>query len=196
VLLHKADELLARLYVDARLRSELAADRETFAERYTLDGAFVAGLDPKQLESFAKSLVCKRANEVRKLLPLTATVLGDEFEQEFDAFAAGAIPAGYKKHGADAIAFCRHIRAKRGGLAYEAARFEAMKVGLQVKCTDEGGDPRVVRAAARRLPWARLARFPYELRELLERRPENERLERKTIVLFLSLRGLNGIWYW
>lgn len=190
------DELLARLYVDAMLRSEFLDDRQRFALRYGCDVELVTMIEPGELEFFAHSLVRKRANEARKLIPLTVSILGDDFESVFDRFAAGSIPAGYNKHFADALAFCQHVIAERGDcLAGEAASFEYATLRLKLRCVSEGGNPHVFRASVRTLPWIRLAGFSGRLRALLEKRSVDAPAKRM-LVLFLSIPGLSGIWYW
>ncbi|HEU4391331.1 MAG TPA: hypothetical protein VFV34_26265 [Blastocatellia bacterium] len=190
------DELLARLYVDPRMRSEFLADRLSFARRYGYEDEFVSAIDPEALKFFAESLVRKRANEVRKLIPLTASALADDFEAAFDRFADGSIPSGYNRHAADALAFCRHVTAERSrSFAAEVATFDLSRLGLKLRSVTEAGNPLVIRALKRKLPVIRLARFSGTLRALLEGKPAGVP-GRRTLILFLSIPGLTGIWYW
>jgi hypothetical protein len=73
---------LARLVTDAEARAAFARDSETAARALGLDAGdagSLAALAPRALERFAGSLMAKRVLDARKLLPLTAMALADEF---------------------------------------------------------------------------------------------------------------------
>jgi len=190
------DKLLARLYLDPRFRSELRADREAFARRYCAPADVIAAIDVDQLEFFAASLIRKRANEVLKLLPLTATAAGDRFHHEFARFAATSVPAGYNRHAADALAFCRYLSQENAGLVADAARFEAMRLEGRLKCVAEPGEPQVFRAHRRRFPRIRIARFSPGLRKILEPDTQTDSSSRRLTALFVAVGGVGEILYW
>lgn len=85
---------------------------------------------PDQLEAFARSLVRKRAGEVRALLPRTAAALGERFSQTFASFARGRPTSGAKRHARDAIAFARWIQGQGLDAAAEIARYESAWVEM------------------------------------------------------------------
>lgn len=210
--IRERQDSLARLCVDPAFLSQFLADREGFMKRHGPSAGSLAEMGADQLRFFANSLVLKRANEVKKLLPMTVAALGGAFFERFARFAGATLPSGHKKHAADAMAFARMIAdcalrnsagaaqgAPRPDLATEAARFEFLKLSMRRRLIRDWSSPSVVRAATRRLPWVRLARLSGALRPLIEgadpAREPGEQAGRLT-VLFVSFWGSGGVWYW
>jgi hypothetical protein len=108
--------LLARLFTDADLRRAFAEDPVAIARRFGLnekEAREFARVDQAALARFAQSLLSKRALDARKALPLTARVLGDEFERRFfEAVSGPPAPARYR---ADAAALARRLAALAEG---------------------------------------------------------------------------------
>jgi hypothetical protein len=106
--------LLARLFTDARLRSDFFSDPIQTARRCGLDdddAQSLARLDRREVEEFARSLLGKRALDARKILPLTARVLGKDFDALF--FEAIDGPPAAMRHRADAAALARILASRR-----------------------------------------------------------------------------------
>jgi len=104
---------LARLYTDAALRERFAAAPLAVGRELGLDAveaAQLAWLSTAQLNLFANSLRGKRRHEVAKLLPLTCQLLGANFAALFERHADASLPAGSKKHLADALGFAKFLR--------------------------------------------------------------------------------------
>jgi hypothetical protein len=134
--LRETQAFLARLFTDRRLRGDFFADPVAVAKRFGLDdeeAQNLAGLDRREVEAFAESLIGKRALDARKVLPLTAKALG----KDFDALLFEAIegPPSKQRHRADAAALMRLLVSRRdlelawiGDLArYEMAFVEAAR---------------------------------------------------------------------
>ncbi len=87
--------LLVRLYIDDALRREFFETPIAVSARFGLnadEAQCLAALDRRETDSFAQSLIGKRALYARKGLPLTARVLGDRF----DALLREAVRGGGK----------------------------------------------------------------------------------------------------
>ena len=85
-----------------------------------------------QVKAFARSLVRKRAAEVRSLLPRTAEALGSEFARQFERHAACHPVAGAKRQAADAVAFARRLGARAPDRIADLARYEAAWVEMGI----------------------------------------------------------------
>ncbi len=110
--LAQTQTLLARLYTDAELRREFFDAPAAVADSFGLQGAEaqrLAAIDKVEVEAFARSLVGKRALDVRKTLPLTALALGNKFDALLRASIDGRLPEG--RHRADAAALSRRLDA-------------------------------------------------------------------------------------
>ena len=86
--LAQTQALLARLFTDDDLRREFFEAPIAVAMRFGLsmhDTQRLAGIDRRETEAFAQSLIGKRALYARKALPLTARALGDRFDALFRA---------------------------------------------------------------------------------------------------------------
>ncbi|MGD9543567.1 MAG: hypothetical protein AB7F41_10570 [Methylocystis sp.] len=97
--------LLARLFTDDDLRREFFESPIAVATRLGLsmhDTQRLVAIDPREMEAFAQSLIGKRALYARKALPLTARVLGDQFDGLFRKAIRSV--ARDERHRADAAA--------------------------------------------------------------------------------------------
>jgi hypothetical protein len=104
--------VLARLYTDATFREAFLADPAAFGVAHGLSGPdadAVVRLSVPQVEAFAGSLIAKRRNEVRKLLPVSCDLLGDRFPRMFQCHARRYVPTGLRKHCDDAVAFAEFV---------------------------------------------------------------------------------------
>ena len=137
---------LARLLTDTAARAMFARDPLSAGRSLGLDEAdarSVAALPPHALDRYGASLKSKRALDARKLLPLTALALGDDFaprlREVLPARPGGAV--------ADAIALVSRLAADTAASPPwigDLARYEAAFI------------------AARRRPWGvQLRRFRY-----------------------------------
>lgn len=138
--LREQQDLLARLYADPRFREEFLVDPQAIGRQHRLEESEVGDLVaiiPEDLRFFGDSLVEKRLQEARKLLPLLARVLANDFRPQFVAFASGYNPQSIKKHLEDAIEFCRFIELPEScpDTSRIAARFE--RTGLDFFDTDK-----------------------------------------------------------
>ncbi len=131
---------LARLYTDAALRERFAAAPLAVGSELGLDAieaAELARLSTAQLNRFANSLLAKRRHEVAKLLPLTRQLLGANFTHLFERHAGTCLPAGSKKHLADALGFAKFLRSLSGEemcappWLVEVLRYEAARLKIQ-----------------------------------------------------------------
>lgn len=134
--LQKAQAFLARLFTDSNLRrSYIARPAETAADfgLSEVQAAALAMLDRREVEDFARSLLGKRALDVRKILPLTARALGAEFEGYF--FESIDDRPAPQRSRADAASLARRLsrmneRSWIGDLArYELTFAEASRPG-------------------------------------------------------------------
>jgi hypothetical protein len=131
--LQEQQNVLAKLYTDPDFRSAFMADPVTIGSGVGLtkgEAEEIAVVSAEEIESFADSLIWKRLHEVRKLLPITARVLGEEFRTQFRTFATGFNPTSIRKHLDDAVEFCRFLRQIPGIMpaARDAAKFERAKL--------------------------------------------------------------------
>lgn len=91
--LAQTQALLARLFTDDVLRREFFEAPIAVATRFGLsmhDTQRLAGIDRREIEAFAQSLIGKRALYARRALPLTARALGDRFDALFRQAIRGA----------------------------------------------------------------------------------------------------------
>ena len=78
---------LARLYTDEAERAAFLADPQGAACALGLeadDAATLAAIAPQTLRRFADSLKAKSLLDARKMTPLTARALGDDFGRRFE----------------------------------------------------------------------------------------------------------------
>jgi hypothetical protein len=176
------ERALARLYTDAALRVRFATDPQQAAAELALspdDLAYLTEVPAGDIESYARSLVSKRAGEVRKLLPLSCRALGETaLRQAFEEHARTYVPTGVHKHVEDALAFARswlagHPEAdwQRDVVRYEAARLHLLSRSWRVKIACFAHDVRSYAAdrdlavPPRRKIWVAWLRTPQRLRE-------------------------------
>ena len=110
--LAETQRFLAHLYTDSDLRERFAADPDGVGREWGLSPADVQAVTqapPGQVAFFARSLHAKRLGEVRKLLPLTCRALGPRAGGLFRQYADISVPAGVKKHRADALGFAAFL---------------------------------------------------------------------------------------
>jgi hypothetical protein len=85
----------------------------------------------EELDYFSKTLLTKRLREVEKLLPITRTHGGADFEPLFREFAATFSPVTVKKHFEDALAFLGFLEKRQLAAGVrEAVRFELAKLAF------------------------------------------------------------------
>ena len=91
-----------------------------------------AELPLDQVESFARSLLRKRAAEVRGLLPRTAAALGESFGARFQEYARGRATIGPHRHCDDALGFAHALLADTPPAIVDLARYEAAWIQLRL----------------------------------------------------------------
>lgn len=99
---------LAKLYTNESFRNTFFADREKVIAGLSLretEAMQLMQLSKEQVEDFAKSLLHKRAGEVRALLPNSRKAIGGEFDKLFFSYAASLTVNGVHKHQQDAVQF-------------------------------------------------------------------------------------------
>lgn len=123
--------LLARLFTDDDLRREFFEAPIAVATRFGLsmhDTQRLAGIDRREIEAFARSLIGKRSLYARRALPLTARALGDRFDALFRQAIGGAAREATNRSDAAALtAFLDTRGAKREwepAWVADLARFE------------------------------------------------------------------------
>jgi hypothetical protein len=110
--LRELQSVLARLYTEEALRTELAVDPASFAARSGLSDSECADLGEllkEAIPSFARSLQRKRMGEVRSFLPATCASLGDRLWPLFQQHAGEFHPQGEQKQFDDALAFAESL---------------------------------------------------------------------------------------
>jgi hypothetical protein len=103
--------MLARLFTDAPFRASFFDDPVAVGRANGLDPAeahTLAALSRDEVDGFAGTLRRKRADDVRKVLPLTARALGGAFRDHILPATAGAPRPG--RHRDDARALVERLR--------------------------------------------------------------------------------------
>jgi hypothetical protein len=98
--------VLARLFTDAPFRASFFEAPVAVGRASGLDPAeagTLAALSRAEVDGFAGTLGRKRADDVRKVLPLTARALGDAFRDHILAATAGAPRPGRHRDDARAL---------------------------------------------------------------------------------------------
>ncbi|MBI1980572.1 MAG: hypothetical protein HYS63_03240 [Methylocystis sp.] len=123
--------LLARLYTDDALRREFFETPIAVSTRFGLnadEAQCLAALDRRETETFAQSLIGKRALYARKGLPLTARALGARFDALLREAVRGGGKDGKSRGDAAALVALLARRLARGELEplwiVDLARFE------------------------------------------------------------------------
>ena len=129
--LAQTQALLARLFTDDDLRREFFEAPIAVAMRFGLsmhDTERLAGIDRRETEVFAQSLIGKRALYARRALPLTARALGDRFDALFRQAIGGAAREATNRSDAAALTAFLDRRAAKCELeppwVADLARFE------------------------------------------------------------------------
>ena len=103
---------IGRLLSDASLREEFRNGPDSVANKIDLQSDHVAmfvELDIDQIESQATTLLNKRWNEVRQLIPGTVGDLGEEAKELFMFYAKQNWPEGHLRHPLDALQFLKFL---------------------------------------------------------------------------------------
>ena len=103
---------LARIYTDSKLRDDFLTNPDVVGRTLKLNCVEIqqlSKLSSQQVNMFASSLKYKRLGAIRKLLPLTAKVLKNKFNQLFFQYAETYLPSKNNKHLEDAISFTKFI---------------------------------------------------------------------------------------
>jgi hypothetical protein len=175
--LQKQQDFLARLFTDECLRQNFLSEPKKIGLANGLSDTDITELQtvlPEQLTFFADSLYWKRLREVEKFLPMTKTVLGENFKILFREFSQIYNPTSVKKHLEDAIEFCKTLQTKKLELVYakDIAKFEQGKLEFH-GC----GKPFV---------WKM---FNYNIKEIL-RNPRKSNLNKRiTLTIWLKIGG-------
>ncbi len=129
--LAQTQALLARLFTDEDLRREFFEAPIAVASRFGLsmhDTQRLAGIDSREIEAFAQSLIGKRALYARRALPLTARASGDRFDALFRQAIRGAAREATNRSDAAALTAFLDRRVARCELeppwVADLARFE------------------------------------------------------------------------
>jgi hypothetical protein len=102
--------ILARLFTDAAFRASFFCDPVTVGRALGLEAAqatALAELSRDEVEQFAAIIRRKRADDLRKVLPLTARALGRVFDRHVLAAIADAVRPGRDRD--DALAVVEHL---------------------------------------------------------------------------------------
>ncbi|MFN8670915.1 MAG: hypothetical protein U0457_02385 [Candidatus Sericytochromatia bacterium] len=103
----KIQNLLSKLYTNKKFRDNFFSNYESFLEDYSLnkEDAKEIILKKEEIIFFAKSLIIKRREEVRKIIPLTSIYIKNTFNELFSSFSEIFTPNGIKKHLEDSYNF-------------------------------------------------------------------------------------------
>jgi hypothetical protein len=191
---------VARLYTEPDSLAEFLANPRAFADTHAPGSAdLLVGIDTDRLQHFARSLQLKRAREAERLLPLTATALGNGFRHVFLAYSAAALPCGIHKPLADALGFCYYLeqQANAARHALETARFERLSLNVRFRLHRERGAPTLLTALPRRMPWIRFCRADSALvASADDANTLASGRRRRALVVFVSVFAWKGIWRW
>jgi len=105
-------QALAQLYTNADLRERFFANPQSVSRMLGFSTEVtqqLTGLSYKEIQFFAESLLRKRFNITRKLLPQTHRILGDLFRELFMEYANTQELTGIKKHYKDAYMFSAFV---------------------------------------------------------------------------------------
>lgn len=105
-------QALARIYTDNKLRDDFLTNPDVVGRTLKLNCIEIqqlSKLSNKEVNMYASSLKYKRLGEIRKLLPLTNKVLGNELNKLFFQFAETYLPSKNNKHLQDAVQLTKFI---------------------------------------------------------------------------------------
>lgn len=139
--LAEVQKALARLAIEPALRARFFADPGRAGIELGLgaeDAQGLARIPQRQLEQFAESLDRKRRDQVRRVIPMAARALGEQFAALFERYVAASPPRGSKPGLDDAAGFVAALGRSTALLdppwaadlaRYELAWREAARVG-------------------------------------------------------------------
>jgi len=104
--------ILSKLLADTDALEFFTRDRHRFLQQYELqhmDYALLANLSAGQLRLQSAQLITKRMREVGRIIPVTLSMLGDEYAGIFRQYASQFWPSHHNRHALDAYQFCRYL---------------------------------------------------------------------------------------
>lgn len=113
--LQQTQNILANLYTNKRFRDDFFKNPEKLGNDFKLNNEEINELVKlqKDIDFFAKSLITKRREEVKKILPLILNYLKEkDFNEFFLDFTTNFTPKGIKKHLEDAYYFLVFLEKK------------------------------------------------------------------------------------
>jgi len=123
--------ILARLFTDGAFRASFFHDPVTVGGALGLEAneaSTLAELSRDEVEQFAAVIRRKRADDLRKVLPLTARALGDGFDRHFVATSVDAVRPGRHRDDAramvDGLSRLARSKALEPPWAADLARYE------------------------------------------------------------------------
>lgn len=134
----KQQDFLAKLYTDERLRRDFTFDPPKIgAENALTENEIreISAIFHDEINYFAASLWRKRLHEAGKLLPLTKTILSEDFDESFRRFAQNHRQnKSVRRHLDDAIGFCLFLQncESVAAIGRDAARYENASLKFHV----------------------------------------------------------------
>lgn len=128
--LQQTQNILASLYTNKNFRDNFFKDPEKLGNEFKLNSEEINELVKLQkgIDFFAKSLITKRREEVKKILPLILNYLKDkEFNELFLDFTTHFTPKGIKKHLEDAYYFLIFLEKKAIELSTSNIKYHFLK---------------------------------------------------------------------
>ena len=179
--LQQQQDLLARLYTDEDFRRAFSSAPEKIGAENELSDVEIreiAAIMPEELNFFADSLFWKRLREAEKFLPLTKSILANDFTKLFREFSQTFNPQSVKKHFEDALGFTVFLEKQTeiSSVLRDVIKFE--RAGLLFN----SGSKKIV-----------FEKFAHDIREILsvsENEKSFEKLEfrpRKTFAIWLGI---------
>lgn len=121
-------------------RDRLAAAQNALLDSLVGGAAPPQGFDPARLHATAATLLAKRADGARRVLPLVAETLGSAYRGEFARYAAGRPRGTGQTTAADAVAFADWAADRRSlptAVHLEVARAALADRGGGLRSADE-----------------------------------------------------------
>lgn len=109
-------DAIGRLLNSQELRDQFEASPEQVAQELNIaseDLAAFVSLDRDQLRRHADTLLDKRWHEIRRLLPMTISELGQRAEEIFRFYATNDWPVGHRRPPVDAFRFLEFLTANQ-----------------------------------------------------------------------------------
>lgn len=128
--LQQTQNILANLYTNKSFREDFFKDPERLGNDFKLNSEEINELVKlqKDIDFFAKSLITKRREEVKKILPLILNYLKEkEFNEFFLDFTTNFTPKGIKKHLEDAYCFLVFLEKKAIELSISNIKYRFLK---------------------------------------------------------------------